>query len=150
MNLDNSSYTVTFPDLTLTETGSTVLIVSTDTDFIDTVKTQFERYIISSLVFYVQDKPAVNNEVAWLYHVSKTVEICIVDLDNCSPNDVLIACHRTEDDFHHLVFVSKRNQQRDIVRVLNAEGTYTILEDTDQLESWIQSEIIGLDTDAGM
>ena len=42
MVADNSSYTVTYPDLKISETGSTLLVCSTDQDFTDDVKTIFE------------------------------------------------------------------------------------------------------------
>ena len=145
MVADNSSYTVTYPDLKISETGSTLLVCSTDQDFTDDVKTLFERYIISSLIFYVQDKEAMGNQLAWLWHVRKCVEILIVDLDTCSNNDVLAAVHKTEDDTHYTVFVNRNNNKKDVATILNAESNYTIVGSLQELEHWVQAEIVGLD-----
>ena len=51
MKLDNSSYTVTPPDLMLTEHGVSVLISSTNDKLIKSVKDVFEKYISTSIVF---------------------------------------------------------------------------------------------------
>jgi len=56
MKLDNSSYTVTPPDLMLTEHGVTVLVSSTNDKLIEQIKDIFEKYIATSIVFYIQQK----------------------------------------------------------------------------------------------
>ena len=45
MKLDNSSYTVTPPDLMLTEHGVSVLVSSTDEKLITKIKDIFEKYL---------------------------------------------------------------------------------------------------------
>ena len=50
MVYDNSSYTVTAPDLYLTDDGITILIVTQNEHFSKRAKELFERYIISSLL----------------------------------------------------------------------------------------------------
>ena len=54
MTTDNSVYTVTYPDLHILRgwDGNSI----TDRDFIDKVKAIFEKYIHTSIVFYVQSK----------------------------------------------------------------------------------------------
>ena len=44
MKSDNSSYTVTNPDLFLTDDGISVLITSTNPDFVTGVKNLFEKF----------------------------------------------------------------------------------------------------------
>ena len=56
MTTDNSVYTVTYPDLHITEDGMAVVLVTSTDDFIDKVKAIFEKYIHTSIVFYVQPK----------------------------------------------------------------------------------------------
>ena len=59
MKNDNGSYTVTPPDLFLSENGVNTLIVSTDDKLVDGIKLLFEKYIMSSIVFNVQKNTTV-------------------------------------------------------------------------------------------
>tara|TARA_R110000744_G_scaffold288593_3_gene399596 strand:+ start:446 stop:619 length:174 start_codon:yes stop_codon:yes gene_type:complete len=54
MKIDNDSYTVTPPDLMMTEHGIGILISSTNEELIDDVKHLFEKFIVTSVVFMVQ------------------------------------------------------------------------------------------------
>ena len=56
MKNDNSSYTVTPPDLYMTEHGISVLISSTNEELTDKIKDLFEKHIAISIVFLVQNK----------------------------------------------------------------------------------------------
>ena len=83
MNLnDNSSYTVTAPDLFLQLNGLNVLITSTDKKLINNFKLIFEKFIRSSVVFNVQDVETKPDSMPWMWHVSRTCEYMLVDIDN--------------------------------------------------------------------
>ena len=98
MVYDNSSYTVTAPDLYLTDDGITILIVTQNEHFSKRAKELFERYIISSLVFYESKNITNENNVAWEYFVSKQADLMIVDMDTCEYVDLCVALRRPHQE----------------------------------------------------
>lgn len=73
MKTDNSSYTITNPDLFLTNDGISVLITSTSKPFIDEVKAIVEHHIQDhSIVFNVQPSSTTETGVPWMWYVSRS------------------------------------------------------------------------------
>lgn len=56
MNQDNSSYTVTAPDLYMTEHGISIFISSTSDELVDSIKSTFETVVATSIVFSSEQK----------------------------------------------------------------------------------------------
>lgn len=143
-NNDNSVYTVTAPDLHLTDDGISVLITSTNSGFLDSVKKQFEAYIMQSIVFNVQDKHTTESSIAWMWYVSRTADLMIVDIDTCSWVDICTALTKDVDDDHEVIFFSEKNKKRDAIRLINATGKYLILRNVEQLEDFIKIHLLGI------
>ena len=141
---DNSVYTVTAPDLHLTDDGISVLITSTNQEFLESVKKQFEMYIVHSIVFNVQDKQTTESNIAWMWYVSRTADLMIVDVDTCSWVDVCTALTKEVDDDHEVIFFSEKNKKREAIRLINATGKYLILRDVGQLEDFIKIQLLGI------
>jgi hypothetical protein len=137
MKPDNSSYTVTAPDLYLAEAGLNVLITSTDKELIDGIKLLFEKYVMSSIVFNVQDKPTNSASLPWIWHVSRTCEYMIVDLDTCAWEDVMAALLKTRDDMHTVIFYSAKNKKREAVKLINATSKFIIFNNLSQLDKFL-------------
>ena len=141
---DNSVYTVTAPDLHLTDDGLSVLITSTNQEFLESVKKQFERYILQSIVFNVQDSQTTETSIAWMWYVSRTADLMIVDVDTCSWVDICTALTKEVDDDHEVIFFSEKNKKRDAIRLINATGKYLILRNVEQLEDFIKIQLLGI------
>ena len=141
MKQDNSTYTVTAPDLLLTENGMSVLITCNDEDKIQEIKNIFEDIVQTSLIFNVQRAPTNENTVAWMWYVSQPADIMIIDLDTVAPVDVCAALLRPIDTDHLTIFLSEKHKRKDIVRLINATAKYPILNSLDELDFYIKFEM---------
>ena len=142
MSIDNSSYTVTSPDLILSDNGATIMIVSTNSDFVDGVKLLFEKYISSTLIFCVQDKITTEKNLAWGYYISRDCEMAIIDLDNCEWIDVCVALTKFVDDQHSVVFYTEKHKKREAELLVNTIGDYPILRNLGEIDDYIINEIV--------
>lgn len=141
MAKDNAIYTVTPPDLHLTENGPTVLISSTNPDFIERVKEMYADAIHDiSVVFCVQSKRTNENTVGWMWYVSRTCDTMIVDIDTCGWVDIATALTKEQDHNHAVVFYSEKQKRLDAVKLINATSSYIILRSLDEIASYINLE----------
>tara|TARA_B100001057_G_scaffold410699_1_gene425915 strand:- start:366 stop:815 length:450 start_codon:yes stop_codon:yes gene_type:complete len=143
MVYDNSSYTVTAPDLYLTDDGISVLIVSQNPEFLVNIKTLLERYIISSLVFFESKSVTTENNVAWEYFISKQADLMVVDMDTCEYVDICVALRRPLPEGKWTLFVNQKGSKRDVQRVISAEGKYFSFKTVREIETFIQTELQG-------
>lgn len=141
MKNDNSTYTVTAPDLMLTENGMSVFISTTDHQREQDIIAIFEKYVYSSIIFNVQRSPTNENSVAWLWYVSQPCDVMIVDLDTASATDACAAMIRPRDDNHITIFLSEKNKKKDLVKLINATSSYPIMSNMDELEFYLKLEL---------
>ena len=141
MQEDNSSYTVTSPDLFLTDDGISVLISSTNKKFVNGVKALYEKYIQTSIIFNIQDKPTTESSVSWLWYVSRPADMMVIDLDTCAWVDVCAALLKVQDENHTVLFISEKNKKRDALRLLNATSKYVILKDLTHLDGYLKVQL---------
>jgi len=141
MKPDNSSYTVTNPDLFLTDDGISVLITSTDATFVDKVKLIVEKHIDHSIVFNVQSSITTETGVPWMWYVSRGVDIMFVDLDTCAWVDVCTALTKKQDQDHVIIFYSEKNKKRDAVKLINATSNYMILKSITEIDAYMESQL---------
>jgi DNA-binding NarL/FixJ family response regulator len=141
MQQDNSSYTVTSPDIMLTDDGISIFISSTNQDFIADIKALYEKYVDTSIVFNVQQIPTSEQSISWVWYVSQPVDVMIIDLDTCAWVDVCAALLKKQDDNHHVVFYSEKNKKRDIVRLINATSEYLILKNIDMFDNYLKVQL---------
>ncbi len=141
MQQDNSSYSVTSPDLLLTDDGITVLITSTDQKFIDDIKHIYEKYVDTSIVFNIQQIPTTESTVSWMWYVSRPADMMIVDLDTCAWVDVCAAILKPQTDNHSVVFFSKKHKKREAVRLLNATAEFIILKEVDHIDTFLKHQL---------
>ncbi len=143
MVYDNSSYTVTAPDLYLTDDGISVLICSQDELFRKKIKDLLERYIISSLVFFENKNVTTEQNVAWEYFVSKQADLMIVDMDTCEYVDLCVALTRPIPQGKWTLFVNRKGSKREVLRIISAEGKYYQFRTIDEIEQFIITELQG-------
>lgn len=141
MTTDNSVYTVTYPDLHITEDGMAVLVSSTDRDFIDKVKAIFEKYIHTSIVFYVQPKKTNSETLAWMWNVSNTCDLMIVDIDTCAWEDIMAALIKPSITNNGVMFYSDKYKRRETARLINATGTNVIVRKVDDIDTFIRLQM---------
>jgi len=137
MNHDDASYTVTSPDMMLTESGVSVLISSTDNELVDEIKLLIEQWVHTALVFYVQPKPTTEASLPWFYHVSLTADLLIIDVDTCAWADILSA---TINHKGLLLFYSPKRKKRDAIKVLHASAKYPIIYSREDLKEFLAAE----------
>lgn len=140
MKIDNSSYTVTAPDLFLADTGLSVFISSTNDDLIQSIKLLVEKYIMNSIVFNVQDKLTNGTTLPWLWSVSRTCEYMIIDLDTCAWEDIMAALLKPHDDMHSVIFYSEKRKRREAIRLINATSRYIIFNNLLDLDKFLDIE----------
>jgi DNA-binding response OmpR family regulator len=141
MKPDNSSYTITNPDLFLTDDGISVLITSTNKDFVTALKLIVENHIEHSIVFNVQPSSTTETGVPWMWYVSRAVDIMFVDLDTCAWVDVCTALTKKQDDNHVVVFVSEKNKKRDAIKLINATSNYIILKSIQEIDAYMETHV---------
>jgi len=142
MKIDNSSYTVTHPDLMLTPDGVNVCISSTDKQLIKSIQNTFEKYLLSSIVFNVQATITTDKSLAWLYYVSEPADFLIIDLDTCAWIDICLALKKQDVEGKYILFFNQRNIKPEAVTLINAMGDFYMLNGIDKLDSFIHSEIL--------
>ena len=102
MKIDNSSYTVTPPDLYMTEHGISIFISSTNNELITPIKELFEKFIATSVVFMVQNKKTNSETLPWMWNVSKTCDFMIIDVDTCAWEDIMAGLLKSKDILREL------------------------------------------------
>ena len=138
MNLnDNSSYTVTAPDLFLSENGVNVLITSTNEELINNFKLLFEKFIRSSVVFNVQQRVTTPDSLPWMWHVSRTCEYMLVDIDTCAWEDIMAALMKRTDENHSVIFYSEKNVRREALKLINATSNYVTITKLEDLNKYL-------------
>ena len=141
MKLDNSSYTVTPPDLMLTEHGVSILISSTNEKLIKKVKDIFEKFIATSIVFYIQNKETNSNTLPWLLNVSKTCEFMIIDLDTCAEADIIAGLMKPKQDENTVLFYSDKYTRRDTIKLINATGENLVVTRMEDIHNYIRLQM---------
>ena len=141
MRTDNSVYTVTYPDLHMSDDGMTVLVTSTDENFIDNVKGIFEKYIYTSIVFYVQPNKTNSETLAWMWNVSTTCDLMIIDIDTCAWEDIMAALIKPTISNDGVMFYSSKYKRRETARLINATGTNLIVRKVEDIDRFVKLQM---------
>ena len=136
---DNSTYTVTPPSLHITEDGINVLLCSTNSKFIEDVKDIFEKHLRSSIVFYVQQNKTNSETIAWMWNVSNTCDIMIVDIDTCAWEDIMAALLKPLTT--GVLFYSEKYKRRETAKLINATGTNIIVRNIDEVALFVSIQL---------
>ena len=142
MKFDNSSYTVTAPDLLLADYGINILIISSNEELSQAVQSLFEKYIQSSIVFNLQNTKTTESSLAWLYYVSRSVDFVLCDLDTCEWIDICTVLTKEQTEGKYIVFYGGLAKKREAIRLISALGTYFLIDDYESLDEMIRKEIV--------
>lgn len=141
MRTDNSVYTVTYPDLLMSDDGMSVLVTSTDENFIENVKGIFEKYIYTSIVFYVQPNKTNSETLAWMWNVSTTCDLMIIDIDTCAWEDIMAALIKPTISNDGVMFYSSKYKRRETARLINATGTNLIVRKVEDIDRFVKLQM---------
>jgi choline kinase len=141
MKIDNSSYTVTPPDLYMTEHGISILISSTNENFIASVKEVFEKFIATSIVFLVQSNKTNSGTLPWIWNVSKTSDFMIIDVDTCAWEDIMAGLLKSKDEENTVLFYSDKYKRRETVKLINATGTNLVVRSINDINNYIKLQM---------
>ena len=141
MKIDNSSYTVTPPDLYMTEHGISILISSTNATFITSVKEVFEKFIATSIVFLEQNKQTNSKTLPWMGNVSKTSDFMIVDVDTCAWEDIMAGLLKSKEEENTVLFYSDKYKRRETVKLINATGTNLVVRSISDINNYIKLQM---------
>ena len=133
----NSSYTVTPPDLYMTEHGISVLISSTNEELIDKVKDLFEKHVAISIVFLVQNKKTNSGTLPWMWNNSKTCDFMVVDVDTCAWEDIMSGLLKSKEQQNTVLFYSDKYKRRETVKLINATGTNLVVRTIEDINNYI-------------
>jgi hypothetical protein len=141
MKIDNDSYTVTPPDLMMTEHGIGILISSTNHELVDDIKAVFEQYIATSVVFMVQNNKTNGGTLPWMWNVSKTCDFMIIDVDTCAWEDIMAALLKSKEEPNTVLFYSDKYKRRETVKLINATGTNLVVRSIKDITAYIQVQM---------
>ena len=141
MKIDNSSYTVTPPDLYMTEHGISILISSTNKDLIIPLKELFEKFIATSIVFLVQNKKTNSETLPWMWNVSKTCDFMIIDVDTCAWEDIMAGLLKSKEEENTVLFYSDKYKRRETVKLINATGTNLVVRSLSDINSYVKLQM---------
>ena len=112
----------------LTEHGVSVLASSTDEKLITKIKDIFEKYIATSIVFYVQGKETNSNIHAAM---ERTQDLRLYDYrsDNRAEADIIAGLMKPIEDEKVVLFYSDKYTRRDTIKLINATGENLVAQD---------------------
>ena len=141
MKIDNDSYTVTPPDLMMTEHGIGILISSTNEELVADVKHLFEKFIVTSVVFMVQKQKTNAVTLPWMWNVSKTCDFMIIDVDTCAWEDIMAGLLKSKEEESTVLFYSDKYKRRETVKLINATGTNLVVRSIADINSYIKLQM---------
>ena len=116
---ENSIFTITPPDMRLSEDGPTITVISTDKDFVDYVEAMYEKMFKTvPVTIYLTDGVVTEDKLAWLLSVMRFSETVFVDLATAS--DISILSSVMVDVNRALI--NTDGCRNDIAKVFNALG----------------------------
>ena len=141
MKLDNSSYTVTPPDLYMTEHGISILISSMDDNLVISIKELFEKLIATSIVFLVQSKKTNSGTLPWMWNNSRTCDFMVIDIDTCAWEDIMAGLLKSKDKQNTVLFFSDKYKRRETVKLINATGTNLVVRSIEDIHNYIKLQM---------
>jgi len=141
MKLDNSSYTVTPPDLYMTEHGISILISSINDDLVISIKELFEKLIATSIVFLVQGKKTNSGTLPWMWNNSTTCDFMVIDIDTCAWEDIMAGLLKSKDKQNTVLFFSDKYKRRETVKLINATGTNLVVRSLSDINSYVKLQM---------
>lgn len=111
----NNVVHITPPSFYMGIEGTSVLFLGFKQSNIDAFHSVFEKYLYNTeLQFFYTEKSKNDEEIiAWKYLVSSEVDFIVINIDDCEPEDLVIAlmCERDLKETTHIVFLSTKEKE---------------------------------------
>mgnify|MGYP003668376196 FL=1 len=73
----------------------------------------------------------------WMWHVSRTCEYMVVDLDTCAWEDIMAALLKTKTPNHTVVFYTAKGVRREAIKLINATSSYITITTLEELNKFL-------------
>lgn len=114
---ENSIFTITPPDMMLSDEGPSVTVLSTDEDFIKRIESiQENLFRTVSVNIYHPNGPVTENKLAWLISVMRLSDTIYVDLNTVNDIGLLTALLSSTE----VACIDQGNKRRDIAKLFNS------------------------------
>jgi len=138
--MNNTVYTITPPDLRLNTNGPSTLILGVNLenskDYTDVFDKLFPEVEVN---FFVRENEIDAQTLAWYRVMSGIASSVVVDVDNITSEELLIALQAEYDNNILVYWVSLENKQSDLMSLLNSYR-YQIFASATDLETYLVSE----------
>jgi hypothetical protein len=130
---ENSIFTITPPEMQLSDDGPTITVISTNPEFITKIESAHESMFKTvSVTIYHPDGPVTENNIAWVVSVMRFSDNIFVDLDTATDLSIIGAILSNGN----VVFINKDRVRNDIAKLINSMQTdYQIFE---EIEDYIE------------
>ena len=81
-----------------------------------------------------QSDPAT---MPWMWHVSRTCEYMVVDLDTCAWEDIMAALLKTKTPNHTVLFYTAKGVRREAIKLINATSSYITITNLEELNKFL-------------
>ncbi len=116
---ENAIFTVTPPDLMLPESGPLITVVSTDSDFVQSIETLYENIFNTvSVVLYHPAGKITENNSAWMLGAMRLSDTVYVDVDSLTELSIALALSAESKN----VYINNKNKKQGVVKILNSTG----------------------------
>jgi hypothetical protein len=138
--MTDSVYTVTPPDLRVTESGPSILMLGVAFDDSDPYIDLFDKlFPDSDVTFYTSESGPSEDNLAWYRATSSISSSIIVDIDNIAPEELLLAL-QAEFEGKSLVFwISPKQKNPKLQKLLNSYQ-YAIFSNINEIGSFLEAE----------
>lgn len=114
---ENAIFTVTPPDLMLPDSGPLVTVVSTDSDFVQSVETLYENIFNTvSVVLYHPNGKITEQNTAWLLSAMRLSDTVYVDVDSLTELSIALVLSVGIKN----VYINNKNKKQGVVKILNS------------------------------
>lgn len=130
---ENSIFTITPPEMQLSDDGPTVTVISTNPEFITKVESAHESMFKTvPVTIYHPGGPVDESNIAWAVSVMRFSDNIFIDLDTATDLSIIGAILSNGN----VIFINKDRVRNDIAKLINSMQTdYQIYE---EIEDYIE------------
>ena len=130
---ENSIFTITPPEMQLSDDGPTVTVISTNPEFITKVEAAHESMFKTvPVTIYHPGGPVNESNIAWVVSVMRFSDNIFIDLDTATDLSIIGAILSNGN----VIFINKDRVRNDIAKLINSMQTdYQIFE---EIEDYIE------------
>lgn len=138
--MTDSVYTVTPPDLRVTESGPSILMLGVAFDNSDPYVNLFDSlFPDSDVTIYTSEDGISEDNLAWYRATTSMSSTLIVDIDNITPEELLLALQAEAEDRPLVFWLSPTRSNPKLHKLLNSYQ-YSVFGSVDEIRSFLEAE----------